>query len=199
MVTLNSFLRVFGCICFVLRPSVECNKLSLCSTICVFLGYGEGQRVIVIMILLLKSYIFLVMSSSLSVFFSSLFLPSVIPCQSLILSALTLSLMILLTLYPLLSHPYHIMFPLLSLTYLLQATTNNGTRDIFYAPLSTDDASMSPPLIILALSVIANPFISLYLKRICKSTQLLDFAYSCYSLSFTSFLASFHNLCEPTT
>ena len=119
MVTLNSFLRVFGCICFVLRPSVECNKLSLCSTICVFLGYGEGQRVIVIMILLLKSYIFLVMFSSLSVFFSSLFLPSVIPCQSLILSALTLSLMILLTLYPLLAHPYHIMFPLLSLTYLL--------------------------------------------------------------------------------
>ena len=39
-----SFLRVFGCTCFVLRPSVECNKLSSCSTICVFLGYGEGQK-----------------------------------------------------------------------------------------------------------------------------------------------------------
>ena len=157
------------------------------------------KRVIVVMILLLKSYIFLVMSSSLSVFFSSLFLPSVIPCQSLILSALTLSLMILLTLYPLLAHPYHIMFPILSLTYLLQETTNNATCDIFYAPPSTDDASMSPPLIILALPVIAKPLSSLYLKRICKNTQLLDFAYSCYSLSFTSFLASFHNLCEPTT
>ena len=37
-------LRVFGCTCFVLRPSVECNKLSSCSIICVFLGYDEGQK-----------------------------------------------------------------------------------------------------------------------------------------------------------
>ena len=101
-----------------------------------FLVMVRVKRVIVVMILLLKSYIFLVMSSSLNILFSSLFLPSVISCQSLILSALTLSLMILLTLYPLLAHPYHIMFPLLSLTYLLQATTNNATRDIFYAPPS---------------------------------------------------------------
>jgi hypothetical protein len=30
--------------------------------------------------------------------------------------------------------------------------------------------------------------------RIRKSTKLPDFAYSCYSLSFTSFLASIHCL-----
>ena len=40
---------------------------------------------------------------------------------------------------------------------------------------------------------------SYYLKRICKSTQLPDFAYSCYSPSFTSFLASLRNLYEPAS
>lgn len=39
-----SSLRVFGCTCFILRPSVECNKLSSHSIICVFLSYGEGQK-----------------------------------------------------------------------------------------------------------------------------------------------------------
>jgi hypothetical protein len=33
-----SSLLVFGCICFVLKPYVECTKLSLKSTLCVFLG-----------------------------------------------------------------------------------------------------------------------------------------------------------------
>jgi len=33
--------------------------------------------------------------------------------------------------------------------------------------------------------------------RIHKSTKLLDFAYSCYSSSFTSFLASIHCLSKP--
>jgi len=35
--------------------------------------------------------------------------------------------------------------------------------------------------------------------RICKSTKLPDFAYSCYSSSFTSFLASIHCLSEPSS
>ncbi|KAJ9544353.1 hypothetical protein OSB04_024060 [Centaurea solstitialis] len=39
-----SFLRVFGCTCFVLRPHVERNKLSPRSALCVFLGYGIGQQ-----------------------------------------------------------------------------------------------------------------------------------------------------------
>ena len=39
-----SSLKVFGCTCFVIRPCVERTKLSLKSTICVFLGYGEGQK-----------------------------------------------------------------------------------------------------------------------------------------------------------
>jgi hypothetical protein len=36
--------RVFSCTCFVLRPHVERNKLSSRSTICVFLGYGDGKK-----------------------------------------------------------------------------------------------------------------------------------------------------------
>ena len=39
-----SSLRVFGSTCFVLRPEVERTKLSPRSTLCVFLGYGEGQK-----------------------------------------------------------------------------------------------------------------------------------------------------------
>ncbi|KAJ9561585.1 hypothetical protein OSB04_006745 [Centaurea solstitialis] len=39
-----SFLRVFGCTCFVLRPHVERNKLSPRSALCVFLWYGIGQK-----------------------------------------------------------------------------------------------------------------------------------------------------------
>jgi hypothetical protein len=34
---------------------------------------------------------------------------------------------------------------------------------------------------------------------ICKSTKLQDFAYSCYSSSFTFFLASVHCLSEPSS
>ncbi|CAL2231092.1 unnamed protein product [Prunus armeniaca] len=37
-------LKVFGCTCFVLRPPVEQTKLSARSAMCVFLGYGEGQK-----------------------------------------------------------------------------------------------------------------------------------------------------------
>jgi hypothetical protein len=39
-----SSLKVFGSTCFVLRPHVERDKLSPRSTICVFLGYGAGQK-----------------------------------------------------------------------------------------------------------------------------------------------------------
>jgi hypothetical protein len=35
--------------------------------------------------------------------------------------------------------------------------------------------------------------------RIRKSIKLLDFAYCCYSSSFTSFLASIHCLFEPSS
>lgn len=39
-----SSLKVFGSICFVLRPRVERSKLPSRSTICVFLGYGDDQK-----------------------------------------------------------------------------------------------------------------------------------------------------------
>ena len=39
-----SSFRFFGCTCFVLRPHVECSKLSSRSIICIFLGYGEGNK-----------------------------------------------------------------------------------------------------------------------------------------------------------
>ena len=39
-----SHLRVFGSTCFVLRPHVERTKLSSRTAICVFLGYGDGQK-----------------------------------------------------------------------------------------------------------------------------------------------------------
>jgi hypothetical protein len=42
--------RIFGCTCFVLRPHAERSKLSSQSVICVFLGYGEVKRGIVVLI-----------------------------------------------------------------------------------------------------------------------------------------------------
>eukprot|EP00257_Ricinus_communis_P021104 XP_015580507.1 uncharacterized protein LOC107262007 [Ricinus communis] len=39
-----SSLRIFGSTCFVLLPHVERSKLTSRSTICVFLGYGAGQK-----------------------------------------------------------------------------------------------------------------------------------------------------------
>jgi len=39
-----SSMKVFGSTCFVLRPQVECNKLSSRSTVCVFLSYGDGHK-----------------------------------------------------------------------------------------------------------------------------------------------------------
>ncbi|GJU95664.1 retrovirus-related pol polyprotein from transposon TNT 1-94 [Tanacetum coccineum] len=39
-----SLLCVFGCTCFVLKPHVERTKLSVKSTLCVFLGYGVSQK-----------------------------------------------------------------------------------------------------------------------------------------------------------
>nr|GEV69854.1 Gag-Pol polyprotein [Tanacetum cinerariifolium] len=40
----HSSLRVFGCTCFVLKLHVERTRLSLKSTLCVFLGYGVSQK-----------------------------------------------------------------------------------------------------------------------------------------------------------
>lgn len=39
-----SSIRVFGSTCFVILPHEEHSKFSFSSTICVFLGYGEGQK-----------------------------------------------------------------------------------------------------------------------------------------------------------
>jgi len=39
-----SNLSVFGCTCFVLKPHVEHTKLLAKSALCVFLGYGLGEK-----------------------------------------------------------------------------------------------------------------------------------------------------------
>ncbi|XP_031257396.1 uncharacterized protein LOC116115383 [Pistacia vera] len=105
-----SFLKVFGCTCFILRPHVERSKLSSRSAICVFLGYGEGVDI------------------------------------------------------------------------LLSGTPEGPSSPVVpQAPSKT----MDPPL---RQSI-----------RIRKSTKLPDFAYSCYSSSFASLLASIHCLSEPSS
>ena len=63
-------LRVFDCTCFVFRPHTEHSKLYVHSVICVFLGYGEGQRDIIALIRLAINYMFLIMFSSLSIYLS---------------------------------------------------------------------------------------------------------------------------------
>jgi len=66
-------LKVLSSTCFVLLPQVERNKLYPRSTICVFLGYGMVNRVVAVMILLVRNCMFLAMLCVLSTYHFTLF------------------------------------------------------------------------------------------------------------------------------
>lgn len=65
------------------------------------------------------------------------------------------------------------------------------------SPIAIED--VSPPLAVILAVVIADPLSQCYPHGIRKSTQLSDYVYSFFSSSFTLFLVSLHNLCEPTS
>lgn len=70
----HSSLKVVNSTCFVFHPQVEHIKLSYRFAICVFLGYRDGQKGIVVMILNQENFMFPVMFYFLNTFLFSLFL-----------------------------------------------------------------------------------------------------------------------------
>jgi hypothetical protein len=171
-----SSFRVFGCTCFVLCPHVERSKLSSRSAICVFLGYGEGK----------KGYC----------------------CFDPITQKLYVS--------------RHVVFLEHIPFFSIPSTTHNPTTSdiIRINPFSEDSGNDTSPHVqsisthnsagtgTLLSGTPEAPFSSTAPQtsseivdppprqsiRIRKSTKLPDFVYSCYSSSFTSFLASIHCL-----
>lgn len=176
-----SSLRVFGCTCFVLRPHVERNKLSPRSALCVFLGYGIGQ----------KGYrCFDPVSQKLYVSRHVVFLEHIpffsIPASS---HHMTHSDLIRID-------PFHLDEeedpPIVPIT----STDNSTTSDILVPETST---SHSPPTAAPQLAPeIADPP-PRQSTRPRKSTKQVDFIYSSYSTSFASFVASVHRLSEPSS
>jgi len=174
--------RVFGYTCFVLRPYVERSKLSSRSTICVFLSYDEGK----------KGYrCFDPITQKLYVSCYVVFLEH-IPFFSILSTTHSLT-------RPGISHidPFskdsdslssHVPSTLDTLSHVQPICTNHcaGTDTLFLS--TTPQASskiVDPPL---CQSIC-----------FCISIKLLEFAYSCYSSSFTSFLASVHCLSKPSS
>jgi hypothetical protein len=69
-----------------------------------------------------------------------------------------------------------------------------GTNTLLFSTPEASFSSTAPQ----ASSKIVDPPLHQSI-RIHKSTKLPDFAYYCYSSSFTSFLASIHCLFEPSS
>jgi transposase InsO family protein len=177
-----SSLKVFGSTCFVLRPHVERDKLSSRSALCVFLGYGDGQ----------KGYrCYDPLSKKLYVSRHVVFLEH-IPFFSLSSDSHAPSRSELTQIDP---------FGLdnnvssdCNFENCRDGTTASPNIDIPLVPTATQQppTTVDPPLIV-------EPPPPHYPSRDRKSTQLPDFVYSTYSASFASFLTSIHSLSEPSS
>jgi hypothetical protein len=180
-VTDYSSFRVFGCTCFVLHPHVERSKLSPRSAICVFLGYGEGK----------KGYrCFDPITHKLYVSRHVVFLEH-IPFFSIPSTTHSLTKSDLIHIDPFFEDSGNDTFP-----YVRSICTHNsaGTGTLLSSTPKAPFSSTAPQ----ASSEIVDPPPRQSI-RIRESTKLPNFAYSCYSSSFTSFLASIHCLFEPSS
>ena len=183
-----SSLRVFGCACFVLRPRVERSKLSSRSALCVFLGYGEGQ----------KGYrCFDPVTQKLYVSRHVVFLEH-IPFFSIPDSTHNLTKSDLIRIDPFSEDQDIVFTPTPSPTDIGISASDAPITSVQPIPPEATSEIVDPPqpLPPQATSEIVDP-LPRYPKRIRKSTNLPDFSYSCYSSSFASFLATIHNLSEP--
>jgi hypothetical protein len=177
---ISSF-RVFGCTCFVLRPHVERSKLSSRSIICVFLGYGEGK----------KGYrCFDPITQKLYVSRHVVFLEHIL-FFSIPSSTHSLTKTDLIHIDPFSEDSGNDTSP-----HVRSICTHNfvGTGTLLFGTSEAPFSSTAPQ----ASSEIMDPPLRQSI-RIRKSTKLPDFVYSCYSSSFTSFLASIHCLFEPSS
>ncbi|CAJ2641032.1 unnamed protein product [Trifolium pratense] len=176
-----SYLKVFGSTCFVLLPQVERSKLCPRSAICVFLGYGDGQ----------KGYrCYNPINKKLYVSRHVVFLEH-IPFYSLSSDSHT----------PTRSELAHIDPFAFDDDISSDCTIENCRTDTIATP---DTNAPSVPTAIQQPLATVDPTPSTtpsprYPCRDRKSTQLPDFVYSTYSPSFASFLTSIHNLSEPSS
>jgi len=173
--------RVFGCTCFVLRPHVERSKLSSRSPICVFLGYGKVK----------KGYrCFDPITQKLYVSHHVVFLEH-IPFFSIPSTTYSLTKSDIIRIDPFFEDSGNDTSP-----HVRSICTHNstGTGTLLSSTPEAPFSSTAPQ----ASSEIVDPPPCQSI-RIRKSTKLPDFAYSCYSSSFTSFLAFIHCLFEPSS
>ena len=184
-----SLLKVFGCTCFVLRPKVERSKLTSRSALCVFLGYGEGQ----------KGYrCFDPIHKKLYVSRHVVFLEH-IPFFSISDNTHDVAKSDLICIDPF-SDDFD--SPLSHTPCTVGPSCTSGTHTPAQVIPTPSMASQAPSEIVdLAPAPPAPPLPPppRYPQRLRKSTQLPDFAYSCYSDSFRCFLTSIHQLYEPSS
>jgi hypothetical protein len=174
-----SSFRVFGCTCFVLRPHVERSKLSSQFAICVFLGYGEGKK---------RYRCFDPITQKLYVSRHVIFLEH-IPFFSISSTTHSLTKTDLIYIDPFSKDSGNDTSP-----HVRSICINNsaGTGTLLSGTPEASFSSTAPQASFEIMDPPPHQSI-----RIGKSTKLPDFAYSCYSSSFTSFLASIHCLFEP--
>ena len=177
-----SALRVFGCTCFVLRPHVERNKLGPKSAICVFLGYGIGQ----------KGYrCYDPVSQKLYVSRHVTFLEH-IPFYSIPPTSHNVTKSDLLHIDPFdvdIEATDSSMPPDLPLA---ENSTTSSVPGYETAPVTVEPETAPVPV------EIEDPTLRRSTRPI-KSTKLPDFVYSAYSGSFASFVANIHHLSEPAS
>jgi len=179
-----SSFRVFYCTCFVLYPHVEHSKLSTQSVICVFLRYSEGKK---------RYCCFNLVTQKLYVSHHVVFLKHIpffsITCTT---HSLTKSDLIHIDLFSDNSDSLSSQGPSTS-------DTPSHVRQIYthhYAGTDTLLSSTPEALFSSTVSQASSEIVDPYLRQfICiyKSTKLPNFAYSCYSSSFTFFF-SFYSL-----
>ncbi|CAL2273919.1 unnamed protein product [Prunus armeniaca] len=196
-------LKVFGCTCFVLRPPVEHTKLSARSAMCVFLGYGEGQ----------KGYrCYDPSAQKLYVSRHVVFLEH-IPFFSIPTSSPTLSTSELMYIDPFspsnddFSYSDNVNISPVSSSPSNPCVTSPPITQVYSRRkhvISSDTNNPSSPLVPASTSVDVDPIAPRYPSRTHKPPHRFgysstDFSYSCYSHDFSSFLSSIHTLSEPTS
>ena len=182
------FFRVFGYICFILHSHIESNELSSRYVICVFLSYSEGKKGYhcfdpITQKLYMSHHV--VVLEHIPLFFIPSITCSLIRSDLIHIDPFFFILIV-----------YHLRFLVLQITLLI---FNQFVMIILQVPILYSMIHLKLPFSFIvpqASFKIADPYLC---QSICirKSIKLPDFAYSCYSSSFTFFLAFIHYLSKP--
>nr|GEV38853.1 hypothetical protein [Tanacetum cinerariifolium] len=179
-----SSLHVFGCTCFVLKPHVERTKLFEKFILCVFMGYGVSKKGY-------RCYDPVGQKLYTSCHFDFL---EHIPYYSVLASSHNMTQSELIRIDPS-EEPIPIVTPITP-EPALKPTTTTETPPVIISeatPTVTQPPSMTTQS---SFEVASVPPLNVQPTRIRKSTRKDDFVYSCYSNSFSLFIAFVHHLHE---